>query len=202
MPDAGLLIHCFDGYEGDGTAAALYAPSDGHDAVSASLIYGAQSGAGNPSAFLFSTCATRGGLVLRPGASTRVMCASAADSGGTCVAGPGEAPMATESPHGLYNGDDYPGDGCRRCRWAPPAIHGYLRRVTHWQQAHRRPFYNEFVLSAAHWKAGLPEIIEATFGPQGERAHAALVNHFGARASGVLRVRLQGESVSAPMEDT
>ena len=163
--------------------------------MSASLIYAAQQGAGfAPNDFIFNTCRSRGGMILRPGPSTRVLCGAAADAGANCL------PLVTTVPKGLYNGDHYPGDGCSStCKWAPNTVHAFLRRVNHWQGVYKRPFYNEFVLSAPHWREHLPLTIEAFFGELGQTAHAAFTRRFGAGSA--LRVEWRGENWREPFAE-
>ena len=165
--------------------------------MSASLIFGAQSRGGEwaaPHAFLFGTCATRGGLILRPGPTTKILCACAADAGATCEKV--QTSLPTVAP------TDFPGDGCSRCKWAPALSPTVLHRVTKWQHNTRRAFYNEYVMSASHWRAHVPDLIEATFGSSGEKARRELISHFGARiAQRVPHVQLRGDNAEQPFAD-
>jgi hypothetical protein len=191
-----VLVHCVDGSENEGSSSDPRHHT--HPTVTASLIFAAQEAAGgSPSSFLYETCAE--GLILRPGGSTKILCAHGGDAGSGCDS------LQTKAPVGLYEGAEFPGDGCGiagSCSWAPPTIHAYLRRVTHWQEQQHRSFSNDFVLDADHWRDNLPLTLEAFFGPA--RSYRDFLARYGERLDQlgvrVLHVGLGG-SWSAPFSD-
>ena len=69
-------------------------------------------------------------------------------------------------------------------------MHAYLNRVTHWQKAHQRPFYNEFVLDGKTWREAMPDAVEAFFDADGN--YKAFVKKYG-EETGVLNVRLRDD---------
>ena len=188
LADAGLLIHCLD------NSIAESLPIQAPSVLSTSLLFAGQRAVsgGTPASFLVPECLTRGGLILQPGGSTRVLCGSGHDTGAACPT------LVSTVPVGGEPGPDYPGDGCGGCSWGPPAIHVYLRRVTAWQQKSRRAFYNEFTVDGHAWFTHLPTSIEAVFGEGGRMVAGAMVARFG-RAAEPLIVSLDASDWERPL---
>ena len=96
-----------------------------------------------------------GGVLLRPGRTTRVLCAKPRDGGGG------------NGGHCVWNAD-----------WLPERIGARLRELTDEQHASHTLFHNEIIVSGKTWAAHLPRAIEAFFrvrgAPEGEarRQHA------------------------------
>lgn len=157
LPDAGLLIHCFDGHEAKDTpwtptSAKLYSytpctkcmPHVSWD-LSTSLIFKEQttalSGAPNPKGhapvdYLFGG-GCGGGLVFRP-RENRVQCGNAQDCGGYCHEMCPDTEGVPDKAHGPTCSSS----------WAPKDIHVYLERETRERRggAYRNNVYNEFII--------------------------------------------------------
>jgi len=150
---SGVLVHCIDGYEDHNEP---WKPA--HADMSASLIFADQRVPGKPIPVF--TCAN-GGLIFRPGPVTRLRCGNGGDSGGICHE---FCESATEL--GDVGSFQSPGDGCGMS-WRPKDFGMYLRRVSAWQKLGRRSVYNEIIVEGdgprSHWKAHLPDTIEAFF---------------------------------------
>jgi len=148
LPDAGLLVHCFDRHEDNERpwrpviGGGVHGSSD----VSASLIFAEQCRTHNyyrrraPGDFLFDHGCQQGGVIFRMGVGC-VSCGNAQDCDGFCDAG--------ES-------------------WRPSQIASKLREETLTRagadpyQARRNNPYNEFVVDGeAGWLDELPGVIEA-----------------------------------------
>ena len=130
VPDAGVLIHCFDSYEDH---ARPWRPS-GRGDFSGSFIFAAQkaaasAGGGDGRLPLFNSCGN-GGLVFAPGRFSCVKCGNGGDAGGHCHRRcPPPEPLAADAIADL----SYPGDDCTGGSWAPTDAGAYLERVTRWQ---------------------------------------------------------------------
>ena len=165
LADAGILIHTLDGWE---QHTAKYAPTtSGPGAVeqSASMVFAAQHVAGQPLPLFAS--GTAGGLIFRPGPSTKVMCGKAKDSAGTCSVWhpPGVDPWCPAVSGDVANRGVWsePGDTCGYA-WRPADVGHYLQRLTAFQQHRQTLNYNEIIIDASWWQSHLPDTVEAVFG--------------------------------------
>jgi len=168
LPDAGLLIHCFDGHEEDDAPWLPRSVDQGggpSTLVSASLIFAEQCrndprAGGYPGYHLFGHSCANGGIVFRPRVAN-VLCGNPGDAGGYChrFCPPTEGGGAC----GYATGQD-------RRSWAPADVHVYLQRETLERNrgAKRNNRYNEFVLDGQQWAAQLPGIIDAFLAPNME----------------------------------
>lgn len=194
---SGVLLHCFDGYEDHGQP---WQPN--HAEISSSLIFNDQEISGK-SIPVFSC--SHGGIILRPGFTTRVICGNGGDSGGSC-----HDFCPRVSAIGDVTSYNYPGDGCGGS-WRPADFGMYLQRTTMWQKRNARSFYNEVIIEGAirdsTWLANLPTTVEAFFQVQGEamgtveRHHAAFVQSFDIRASDVPLLTLDLSDWDRPFRD-
>lgn len=157
--DAGVLVHCTDGYEDH---HSQWKPQQGRQSMSASLLFAADAVPGFPLPLF--TC-KNGGVIFRPG-QTQLLCGNACDSGGGC--GGFTCPRATAL--GNLHDYDYPGDGCRGGSWSPPDFGMYLKRVSSWHKLNRRLTYNEIIVDAQHWLAHSARSVETFFRVQGQTA--------------------------------
>jgi hypothetical protein len=165
LADAGILIHTFDGWE---QHEAAYAPTtNGPGAVeqSGSFVFAAQHVAGQPLPLFAGGGA--GGIIFRPGASTKVTCGKAKDSAGTCAVWHprGVDPWCPAVSGDVAGRTDWsePGDMCGYA-WRPSDIGHYLQRLTSYQQHWQRLSYNEIIIDAPWWRAHLHDTVEAVFG--------------------------------------
>ena len=124
-----------------------------------------------PGVQLFGHACANGGVILRPGSSTRVKCGHGKDSGaGACASGNTFCPPTSSVATGL---DGPPcGDA-----WHPSDVHAYLKRET---DAYRRApgwgHYNEFIVDGHVWDRSLPQAIEAFMsGGNAKAVHAAFL---------------------------
>ena len=165
---SGVLLRCFDGYENHDQP---WKPE--HPEMSASLIFADQRVASHPIP-VFSC--DEGGIVFRPGFTTRVLCGNGGDSGGQC-----HSFCSTASDLGDVGSFTYPGDGCGGGSWRPTDCGMYLRRVATWQKRNGRSEYNEFILEGAGprsvWSASLPDMVEAFFLPRGPTAQSVRAHY-------------------------
>lgn len=152
VPDAGVLLHLFDGWEDH---VSLFQPQKGYSRLlSSSFIFSGQNtGSGSISEVIFGP---RSGLIFKP-EITRVACAMGKDAGGIC-----HLPFC-EPDNTAHSVTNYPGDGCQDSSWSPEHIGIFLGRVTQFQKAGRRSFYNEFLLDPKMWREALPDIIEVSW---------------------------------------
>ena len=187
LADAGLLIHCFDAVEcpdekwrpgiGCGSSA---------DNPSGSVIFRDQclspDGAPHfaPGVSLFGHACSGGGVILRPGRATRILCGHGKDFGARCGA---------FCPPTERGATDLAGPKCASA-WRPADVHTYLFRET--DDYRRNPewgHYNEFIIDGRHWDANLPDAVEAFMsgrsGAEVERVHADFLQKHGLRAEGV-----------------
>jgi hypothetical protein len=154
LPDAGLLIHVFDGWE-DGEKSYL-PTSNGPGAVgmSCSMIFAEQLTAGNTlTRALFNGGAT--GIILRPGV-TKLNCGKPDDTGGECK--DRVCPWRSKVEIPFNEGED------KFCNWPPKTFGVELQRLTEWQAASQRLMYNEIIVDSPHWRAHMPDIIEGIYG--------------------------------------
>ena len=94
----------------------------------------------------------------------RRACGNGGDGGGSCH-------FFCEEPDASKwvdaNGDvarDWPGDGNNNgCSWRPADFRVYLARVTAYQQATARLYYNEITIDATSWRRDPEGAIEAIF---------------------------------------
>tara|TARA_B110001452_G_scaffold65753_1_gene52601 strand:+ start:2067 stop:2711 length:645 start_codon:yes stop_codon:yes gene_type:complete len=152
LADAGVLIHCTDGYEDH---HAWWRPPPGMERISSSLVFAADEVPGF--AIPLFTC-KKGGVVFRP-RHTRLVCGNAGDSGGGC--GAFSCPRAMDI--GNLRSYQAPGDGCNGGSWRPPDFGMYLRRMSLWHKLNSRLGYNEIIVDAAHWRRTQPELVVETF---------------------------------------
>ena len=97
-------------------------------------------------------------------AGAAVRCGNGGDAGGSCH-------FFCEEPDASKwvdaNGDvarDWPGDGNNNgCSWRPADFRVYLARVTAYQQATARLYYNEITIDATSWRRDPEGAIEAIF---------------------------------------
>lgn len=220
LPDAAILIHCFDDHE---HTTARYAPlshvagsaaaAAGQDTlVSTSLIFAEQTSySGTPHAYdsLFGGGCSRGGVIFRPGSSTKILCGNGGDSGGYChelcpattVTSSTTAPTCAEPACPKF------------CSWAAHDVHIYLQRhtnqrargentVTEWELGRQQSdfawtSYNEFLVSAAVWNRSLPRSIEAFVdGEFAATAHADFLRRYGLQARDVPILRISADTAS------
>ena len=216
LPEAGLLIHCFDGHEAletpwSPTSTSLYEytpctncmPHVSWD-LSTSLIFADQtralSGGPNPKGhapvdFLFGG-GCGGGLIFRPGV-TRVRCGNAQDCGGYCHE---LCPDTSDTP-------DEPPACPLTLSWAPKDVHAYLRRETRVRRggAYRNNVYNEFIIDGQQWNSQLPHSIDAfimgTVGSEGAKhaaeVHARFLAKYGLSAEEVPLLAVTGSATNA-----
>jgi hypothetical protein len=118
--------------------------------------------AGWAGAWLYGHGCESGGVVLRPGPTTRIVCAQNHDAGGYC-----HEPLCPPASDGA---------SCDEGRsWRPEDAHYYLRRQAPTGQ---RTYYNELLVDGAHWASALPHVIEAFIaGVDGGKAVAARAAH-------------------------
>ena len=161
-----MLVHLLDSYEDNDER---WKPQAHFSDVSGSLIFGAQQLA-DPSgkAAQLPLFEGVGGFVLRPHdpwaptrTSVAVRCGNGADAGGHCHA-------FCKTPDRFRVGSalarDYPGDGhTDGCSWRPEDFAEYLTRVTAYQQATARLYYNEITIDATSWRRDPEGAIEAIF---------------------------------------
>ena len=167
LAEAGVFVRCFDGYADH---ESPWLPSS-RGPYSGSLIFASLRGQSNQIT-LFSSCHSRGGLILRPGPYTRILCGSGGDCGGRCNAWcPHPAPDERADDPMNPRLADYPGDGCAGIdytkglpAWPPVDIGFYLARWTRFQHKYDRWSYNEFVYDGGTWMDQMPSAVEAIFG--------------------------------------
>ena len=141
--------------------------------LSCSLIWSAQcllwdrTGRGHawPGAWMFAHGCEAGGVILRPGITTKVACGNAGDAGGECLLNHREDCPAIDEA----DGDGGEGPFCWGA-WRPADVGGYLQRGVY-HNAFKG--YNEFLVHGEWWHAHLsarPGVIEAFIA--GTQAHA------------------------------
>ena len=195
LPDAGLLVHCFDSVE---DSSELWRPgiATGHsgDNPSGSVIFAEQgtdmSGAPQmgPGVQLFGHACADGGVVLRP-THNRIYCGTGTDCGAGCCHGQRRfCPATAAAADGGADGEPCAG------AWHPADVGVYLRRDT---LAYRRKpgwgKYNEFIIDGKRWDAQLPWSIDAFMsGKRMTRAvHEAFLAKFRLAASDVPLLTMQ-----------
>ena len=160
VPDAGLLIHCFDGHDDAGYRPILGGGVHGTTDVSTSIIFSEQcmldpmaGGRRAPGNYLFDHACQHGGVIFKPFVA-KVLCGNAQDCGGYCR---DWCPTPEDSdPNGRTCSDS----------WRPADVHTYLHRETtarargggvRWNNP-----YNEFVMDGhKDWLEKLPHVIDA-----------------------------------------
>lgn len=154
LADAGLLVHVFDGWEAGGEQYLPGTNGPGRWDMSASMIFAEQQrAAGSLRAVLFN--GGYFGIIFRPGV-TKIKCGKPQDSGGSC--GDYHCPWRSHTNIDWNEGDD------KFCNWTPETFGVELQRLTAWQAAYHRPAYNEIIIDAEHWRAHMPDVIEAIYG--------------------------------------
>ena len=178
LVDAGLLVHCFDrwGREEGGREwrPNLRFPPTGSMAagdpmLSCSMIWKEQcllhdrSGEGHawPGAWMYAHGCEAGGVILRPGASTKIQCGNSGDAGGDCYQN-----SRHDCPTIEADDDDGTGPFCWGF-WRPHDVGAYIKRGVRQRKFH---LYNEFLVHGNVWHAHLPHVIEAFLA--GTSAHA------------------------------
>jgi len=187
------MVHCFDrwgreesGREWKPNLAWGKPQRHGPLLLSASVVWAEQcltrdsSGLGHGWAghFLFGHGCDAGGIILRPGAGTKIACGNSADAGGDCH----RFCASTEAT------DPGEGEVCGGS-WAPRDVHAYLHRLA---KHGALGGYNEFLLDGEWWEAHLPDTIEAFIaGTEGanaveaQRLHADFLRTYGLTARDV-----------------
>ena len=182
LADAAVLIHCFDDHE---QTEARYAPNlyegstpENPVLVSASLIFKDQMAIPrllhSPSNALFGGHCGRGGIIFRPGRTTRIVCASGQDCGGYCPPTADREWCPSPRKPTLDPGEEscswVDGQCPKWCSWRPRDVGTFLSRDLA-QRVRNTPLgdgsdpnnngYNEFLIDGEHWQRELPEAIEA-----------------------------------------
>ena len=155
LVDAGVLVHCIDGWEEGWTPR--------YNTLATSLIFAAN---GFPGARV-PVFNSNGGLVLRPGLA-RVLCGKHRDGqaqgGGHCVEDTCEAPVLKHGERTVAAARTWTDRGPAVCQWRPEDIGPYLRAVTEWQLTWKRPLlHNEVIVDTQSFVRGLPASVEAFF---------------------------------------
>lgn len=149
LADAGILIHCFDGWENH---ERVWLFPEGVD-TSTSLVY-SENHVPERKIPIFHDHG--GGFILRPHA-TKLKCGKGGDSAGKCD-------EHRRCPSVDFIGDvsqyHQPGDGCGGS-WDPSDFGIFLQRQTAWQLLNKRLDHNEIIVDAAHLAHHLPDGIEA-----------------------------------------
>lgn len=171
LADAGILVHTFDGYE----AGQLWLPATngpGATEQSGCFVFAGQRVAGEPIPVYRGGSS---GIIFRPG-HTRILCGKAVDSGGHCPT-PGDrnrhwcAASRTIVDVPWTEADD------KLCAFRPEDFAVQLERLTNYQTANQRLFYNEIIVDAVHWRGHLPDVVESVYGNRA--VHDAFVSRFG-----------------------
>ena len=164
---SGVLVHCIDGYESHDQP---WLPE--HPYMSSSLIFADQRVDDDPIPVF--TCKD-GGVIFRPGASTKLVCGNAADSGGACHAFCKPAPEV-----GDVASFSFPGDGCGSS-WRPPDFGNYLARTAAWRKMNHRSNYNEIIVEGAgpqsQWSGHAASTIGAFFQIKGSALDVVRYHH-------------------------
>ena len=140
--------------------------------ISASLIY---DGTRFPGAVIPTFTCKNGGLILRPGVSSKIKCAAGQDNGGVCKG----------FCHSLNAFKDWPGDDCHGLNWPPENIGKYLELTAAYSIANKRSTYNEFIVDPLPWQNRVTHAVEAMFGTRGQplkaagAVHRAFLHEFG-----------------------
>lgn len=155
LVDAGVMVHCIDGWEQGWTPK--------FSALATSLIF-SQNGFPGAKVPVFNS---NGGLVLRPGLA-RVLCGKHRDGqakgGGHCVEEVCDAPVLKRGEWTVAAARTWSDRGPAVCQWRPEDLGPYLRAVTDWQVAWKRPLpHNEIIVEAHSFEASLPRSVEAFF---------------------------------------
>ena len=140
LPDVGVLLHCFDAYE---KIDEPWKPRNEmlDTGLSASFIFAGQRHSATVGLIpLFTPCLS--GVIFRPGA-TRILCGNGGDAGGHCSFPGCSSPRFLPLDQQSAPDQNYPGDGCSSQSWSPADCGPFLRRVTSFQKAAKRSFYNE-----------------------------------------------------------
>ena len=133
---------------------------------------------------VFTGAGTQGdGIVLKPGAATKIVCGTAADSGsGACQSFC--PPVSLPDDYDVWKDGR---DGCGRS-WRPESFGVFLRRYSEWQKKVQarggRMDYNEIIVDGATWNANLPWTVDAFFGrathlKRARDQHRAFLLHYG-----------------------
>ena len=169
LANAGVLIHVFDGWEA-GPDQRWMPTSNGPGAtqMSSSLIFGEMRNTGKAlrDAVFTGAQGTRG-LIFRPSA-TKLLCGKASDSSGSCLGYCRGRTRLSVPWNEAYD---------KFCTWRVKDFGVELHRLGDYQQRHRRLWYNEIIIDAAHWRNHLPNVIEAIYGDRD--MHTAFLEHYG-----------------------
>ena len=149
LADAGILIHCFDGYENQ------FRMWESSGDQSNSIIYHEQGFPGADRIPLYKY--DSGGIIWKPGV-TLLNCGKGGDSGGHC----GNQWCPSVSDVGNVGAYSYPGDGCG-ASWRVRDFGVYLQRQSQWQEYRKRLEYNEIIVDGDYATAHLPHTIDAMF---------------------------------------
>ena len=191
LPDAGLLVHCFDGHEaGEKWRPAIGMQNHGSSDISGSLIFKDQTnlasgvtGGRSPGDFLFGHACADGGLIFRNGVA-KVVCGNGQDAGQEC---------GTQHPYCPRTTTETPVSGppCAGA-WHPRDIHIYLQRDVRADAVHGGwTLYNEFLIDGLAWDGALPDVIDAFMvGGAAAAAHAEFLAKHGLTAGEVPLVRI------------
>ena len=168
--DAGVLVHCWDGYENHNEP---WIPRENMPDLSASLVFQAQQAASTPIP-IYRAC--RAGVVFKPG-ETKLRCGNGGDSGGHCHIpnkyNKYEHWCELEPRPARF---DAPGDGCVGNSWRPRDIGAFLLRVSEYQARSGRSSYNEFIVDGDHWARQMPQTVEFIFQVKGQPTHGSLAD--------------------------
>lgn len=166
LADAGLLIHVLDGWEENGQMWAPGRNGPGATDQSGSLVCGQNKVAGQRIP-LFGGRAAQSGIIFKPG-STRVKCGKPSDSSGKCIAWCDRSRASLSVP--WSEAID------KQCAWQPKDFGVQLKRLVKHQVTYSYLWYNEIIIDAVHWRAHMPDVVEAIFGNRD--AHQAFLAEF------------------------
>ena len=186
LGDAGVLLHTYDGYaiQTTDSGAQIHWRANRKD-LSASLLYAAiqcDGDCGVPIPIYDGGARRVGGLagvILRPGASTRVLCGKATDmSGASCGRWCNSLDQYHDDDRSFVKKWKGNRDGCGG-HWRPQDFGAYLHRAADWHATHTVAgasyAYNEILVDHNWWNRHLPATIEAFFadGDAGSKIAAA-----------------------------
>lgn len=180
-PPVGLLIHCFDFWGREESAHPWMPNLQGRDnqgnvnddsanqlLLSSSFIWAARcvdqrgqmGGMGGwAGSFLYGHGCQDGGVILRPGNATRIVCGLSHDAGGYCH---DYCPPSAE--HDAT---------CDEGAWHPEDAPAYLHR-----QSSYLTWYNEFLVDGRHWARHMPLAVEAFIAGTAADGKAEAVQRF------------------------
>ena len=205
LADAAVLIHQFDAWEYHDNNGFTYYKADirQRPQLSSSLIFADQRPPSHPHLTIpiFRGAGTKplpDGVILRPGASTKIACGSGWDSGG----GACRRMCPPIAPHKHYNPER---EGRESCSWPPEYFGPYIERTNRWQKEVQarggRIEYNEIVVDGRYWNRHLPDTIEAFYGDIGSRgdsAHKQFLEEYGMSSAQVPLLKFDPSNWETP----